>query len=128
VALFSDISTFHDSFFIPNYNFYQIDRFPGAKDENAIAARKGIPRNHVHLHPLVLVEATGVCIPIENKECILAAVYKSPHRTWVLGYADIVELLKFRHKSLLAGDLNAKHPFETSAVLRHSGEKLLKRV
>jgi hypothetical protein len=63
---------------------------------------------------------TGICIPTVNSEVRLAAVYKSPGSD-----ADIIELLSFRLKSILAGDLNAKHPFWNSAVSNHSGEKLL---
>jgi hypothetical protein len=51
-------------------------------------------------------------------EILLAAVYKSPGRTW--SDADIAELL-----CILAGDLNAKHPPWNSAVSNPSGEKLL---
>jgi hypothetical protein len=40
--------------------------------------------------------------------------------------AEIVELLSFRRKSILADDLNAKHPFWSSAVSNPSGEKLSK--
>jgi hypothetical protein len=54
---------------------------------------------------------------------MLAAVYKSLCRVW--SDADVIELLSFRHKSVLAGDLNAKHPFWNSAVSNPSGEKLL---
>jgi hypothetical protein len=39
---------------------------------------------------------------------LLAAVYKSPQRLW--SDTDITELLGFRNKSMLAGDMNAKHP------------------
>jgi hypothetical protein len=45
---------------------------------------------------------------------LLAAVYKSPGKVW--SDADITELLSFRRKSILAGDLTAKHPFWNSAV------------
>jgi hypothetical protein len=38
----------------------------------------------------------------------------------------ITELLSFRPKSILAGDLNAKHPFWNSAVPNPSGEELLR--
>jgi hypothetical protein len=38
---------------------------------------------------------------------------------------DITELLSFRDKSLLAGDLNAKHLFWNSVVSNPSGAKLL---
>jgi endonuclease/exonuclease/phosphatase family metal-dependent hydrolase len=56
-------------------------------------------------------------------ELLLAAVYKSPGRTWK--DADIAELLSLRHKCILAGDLNAKHSSWNSAVSNPSGEKLL---
>jgi hypothetical protein len=56
-------------------------------------------------------------------EILLAAFYKSPGRTW--SDADITELLSFRHKCILAGDLNAKHPSWNNAVSNSSGEKLL---
>jgi hypothetical protein len=84
---------------------------------------KGIPHSHVDLPPLISVEATGVCIPIGNKEILLAAVCKSPEHTW--SDADIVELLSLRHKCILVGDLNAKHPSWNSAVSKPSGQKLL---
>jgi hypothetical protein len=112
----------HERFFIPNYHFYRTDSFPGRKGGTAVAVRKGIPHNQVEPPPLVSTEATGVCIPICNSEVLLAAVYKLPGHAW--HDADIVELLCFRHKSLLAGDLNAKHPFWNS-VSNSSGVKLL---
>jgi hypothetical protein len=77
----------------------------------------------VDLPPLVLVEATGVCIPIGNSEILLESIYKSPGRVW--SEADITQLLGFRRKSILAGYLNAKHPFWNIAVSNPSGEKLM---
>jgi hypothetical protein len=58
----------HESFYIPNYQFYLTDRFPGRKGGTAVTVRKGIPRNHVDLPLLVSIEATGVCILIGNIE------------------------------------------------------------
>jgi hypothetical protein len=52
--------------------------------------------NHVDLPPLISVDVTRVCIPIGNKEILLAAVYKSPGSTW--SDADIAKLLNLRHK------------------------------
>jgi hypothetical protein len=72
---------------------------------------------------LISVEATGISIPIGNREILLVAVYKSPGRS--CSDADIAELLSLRHKCILAGDLNAKHPSCNSAVSNPSGEKLL---
>jgi hypothetical protein len=86
----------------------------GQKRRNCRCSWKGIPHNHANPHSLVSVEATGVCIPIGNSELSLAAVYKSPGRAG--SDADNTELLSFMRKSLLAGDLRAKHPFWNSAV------------
>jgi hypothetical protein len=81
VALFSETHLKpQEVFYIPNYNFYRIDRHQGMKGGTAVAVRKGIPHNHVDLPPLISIEATGVCIPIGNNEILLAAVYRSPGR------------------------------------------------
>jgi hypothetical protein len=82
-----------ERFFIPNYHFYQTGRFLRRKSLSAVAIRNGIPHNHVDLPPLVSVEATWVCIQIDNSEVLLAAVCKSPDHTW--NDADITELLTF---------------------------------
>jgi hypothetical protein len=104
----------HERFHIPNYHFYRTDCFPGRKGGTAVAVRKGIPHSHADLPHLVLVEATGVCIPIGNSEVLLVDVYKFPDRIW--SDADIIELLSLRRKSILSCDMNAKHPFWNSIV------------
>jgi hypothetical protein len=72
VALLSDTHLKpHERFFIPNYHFYRIDRFPGRKGGTAVAVRKGIPHTHVGLPPINSIETTGVCIPIGNSEVLL---------------------------------------------------------
>jgi hypothetical protein len=60
---------------------------------------------------------------ISNNEVLLAAVYKSPGRAW--SDTDITQLLSFRPRSILAGDLNAKNPFWNSTVSNPSGDELL---
>jgi exonuclease III len=83
VALFSETHLKpHKRFYIPNYHFYRIDRHPERKGGTAVAVRKGISHKHVDLPPLISVETTGVCIPIGNRKILLAAIYKSPGRTW----------------------------------------------
>jgi hypothetical protein len=47
----------------------------------------------------------------------------SPGHSW--NDIDITELLRFRCKSILAGDLNAKHQLWNSVVSNPSGSKLL---
>jgi hypothetical protein len=81
-----------------------------------------ISHNHADLPPLVSIQATGICIPLGNTE-LLAAVYKPPGHAW--NEANTTGLLNFRHKSVLAGDLNSKHPVWNSAASNYSGEKLL---
>jgi hypothetical protein len=54
---------------------------------------------------------------------LLTAVYKSPGHAW--SDADITDILSFRPKSILAGDLNTKNPFWNSTVSNPSGDKLL---
>jgi hypothetical protein len=123
VALFSEIYLKPQRFFISNYHVYRTDRHPGRKGGNVVAVRRGVPHSYVDLPPLVSVEMTGVCIPIGNSEILLASVYKSLGCAW--SDADITELLSFRRRSILAGDLNAKHPFWNNAGSNPSGEKLM---
>jgi hypothetical protein len=94
----------------------------GLNGGTAVAVRKGIPHNHIDLPPLVLIEATGICVLIGNREVLLAAVYKAPGRAW--NVADVTVLLNVRKKSLLAGDLNPKNPVWNSQFSNPSGEKL----
>jgi hypothetical protein len=56
---------------------------PGKKGGTAVAVKKGIPHNHVNLSPLVSVKETEICIPIDNRDILLAAVYKAPGYTWI---------------------------------------------
>jgi hypothetical protein len=39
--------------------------------------------------------------------------------------SDITEIISYKRKSILADDLNAKHPFWNSAVSNPSSEKLI---
>jgi hypothetical protein len=97
-----------------NHFAVRIDRHPERKARPAISVRKDISHRQVDLPPLVSLEATGICIPIGNCEVLLAAVYKAPNHTWC--DIDITELLRFRNEGILAGDLNAEHPFWNSTV------------
>jgi hypothetical protein len=85
--------------------------------------RRGVLHSYVDLPLVVSVDATGVCIPIGNSEILLATLYKSPGRSW--SDAEITELFSFRRRSILADELNDKHPLWNSAVSNPSGEKLM---
>jgi exonuclease III len=124
LALFSETYLKpHERNVITNYHIYRMDRYPGRKGGTAVTVRIGIPHNHVDQPTLVSVEATGACIPVVNDVVLLAAVYKSPGGPW--NNTDILKLLGFKRKTILAGDLNAKHPFWNSSVSNPSGVELL---
>jgi hypothetical protein len=57
-------------------------------------------------------------ILIYNNEILLAAVYKSPGRAWI--NEKDKEFSSFRNKWILAGNMNAKHPFWNNALSNHS--------
>jgi hypothetical protein len=124
VALFSETHLKpYETFFLQNYHIHRIDCYPGRKGGTAITVRKGIPHNHVDLPPLISVEATEVGIPVGNEEVLLAAIYKSPGHPW--SDADIIELFGFQIKTILAGDLNAKHQLWNSSVSNPSDKEIL---
>jgi hypothetical protein len=70
----------HMRFYIPNYHIYRNDRINENKGGTAVAVKKGIPHPCVDLPPLLPLEATGVSIPIEHTEMLLASVHRSPLR------------------------------------------------
>jgi hypothetical protein len=42
----------HERFYIPYYQVYRTDRYPGLKGGTAVAVKKGIPHSHVVLPSL----------------------------------------------------------------------------
>jgi hypothetical protein len=106
-------------FNISNYEINRTDHQNRHKSGTAKADKKGIPLICADLPPLLSVEATVVCIPIENTEMLLAAVYKSPQAPW--SDTDITELLSFRNKYVQPGDLNPKHPVRNSRISNPAG-------
>jgi hypothetical protein len=110
---------------LPHHQIYKLHCFPKGKDGTADAVRKDIPpNNNVDLSFIaVIVEATEVCIPIGNSVVLLVALYMFPGRPW--SDSDIAYLLKFKSKSLLAGDPHARYPFWNSVVSDTSDDKVL---
>jgi hypothetical protein len=73
--------------------------------------------------PLVSIEATGISIMFGISKVLLAVICESQGHVW--NDADVTELLSFRHKSLWAGDMSAKHSFWNSIDSKPSRVKLL---
>jgi hypothetical protein len=82
------------------------------------ATREGKVELPLQLEKVYLLRS----IPAGNYEVLLAAVYKSPGCPW--SDADIIALFGFKRKTILAGDLNAKHLFWNSSVSNSSGESV----
>lgn len=95
-------------FYLPSGHFHRTYHFLIRNGGNAVALGKGILRQHVDLPPLVSEDATGIHTPIGNSEVLSAIVCKSSCHSW-----SDANRHSFRHKSLMANYLNAKHPFET---------------
>jgi hypothetical protein len=112
----------HERVFIQDYHVYRTNSFPNLKGGTAVTVRKGVAHAHVDLPPLVSAEATGICVPIGNSEVLLATVYKPPNKPWC---DDVINLLIFINKSLVAGVLSVKDPAWNSHTSNPSGEKFL---
>jgi hypothetical protein len=97
---------------------YWTHRFLGRKCGSVFAAGY----NHVYLPLFLLVEAVGGLYTNWHSKMFLATLCMSPSSAWI--DADITELLTFRHKSLVAEELDAKYPLYNSAASNPSGEKL----
>jgi hypothetical protein len=100
VALLSDTHLKHHERFNTFIGLTSSGRIGGTAVE-----LRSIPHNNRELALFASIGATGICIPIRKSEMVLAALFKPPGHAW--NDADITQLLSFRHKSLLAGDLNA---------------------
>jgi hypothetical protein len=87
----------HERYSVRNYHVYRTDRHPSLKGGSAVVV-EGVSHTLIDLPPV-----HTNC----KKQVLLAAVYKIPSRAW--SDADVIELLNFRNKSILAGYLNAKN-------------------
>jgi hypothetical protein len=119
-----DVALFSETHLNPLHtDIYRTDREDGHKGGTDVAVMKGIPHTCIDLPPVLSGETIGVCIPIGNTEMFLAALYKSPQRLW--SDTDTTGLLGFRNKSILAGDLNARHTVWSRKFSNPSGLNFL---
>jgi hypothetical protein len=93
------------------------------KTELPLWLKEAFPITMETYHPLYQYKRQGAAYLLVIVKYCLQLFYIIPGRAW--SDADITELLSFRSKSFLAGDLNAKHPFWNSAVSNTSYEKLV---
>lgn len=115
-----------ESFKITNYNIYRYDRTicTIASGGAAVLVKKNISQEQIILPPLQKFEAVGVKIYLQDNNYLKNfAAYLPPNKQIVIG--DINKIFDTdRHPTILAGDLNSKHPAWYSRVANPNGRKL----
>jgi Endonuclease/Exonuclease/phosphatase family len=117
----------HRTFNLPNFHSYcsnkpQINNQPPAGGTAIL-----VNRNLIHHHTVISTNSimnTVVHIHTGNSELRLVAAYKSPKT--ILQTADIDTLLDTPANTIIAGDLNAKHPAWHSRVENSAGKSLFR--
>jgi len=114
------------SFKLPNYDTYRNDRTTllglRCAGGTAILVANRLVHYEVPIQTNSL-ENTTIHIQINNRGTRLSAIYKRPINS--LMPLDIDNLLDFDHPTILAGDMNAKHPFWNSRRTNATGLTLL---
>jgi hypothetical protein len=97
----------HERFFIPNYHFHWTTS-QEEKEEILLQLEK---HSHNHVAPTPFKKPQGSAYRL--------VIVKRYLQQSTVSHQDI----SFRYKSLLAGDMNTKHPFWNSVVANPSGMK-----
>uniref|UniRef100_A0A1Y1KW25 Endonuclease/exonuclease/phosphatase domain-containing protein n=1 Tax=Photinus pyralis TaxID=7054 RepID=A0A1Y1KW25_PHOPY len=115
----------HTMFSMPNYTVYRTDRpltnGAPARGGTAIMVHKRVVHQTVNL-PNNNMEATGVEVKIGGVPSNIVAVYRSPRVP--LRMEDIDDILSLKDPTIMAGDLNAKHPHWGSRSTNPAGNTL----
>lgn len=112
-----------NKFKIPNYYTYREDRKTGPGGGVAILIKKTINHELITIDNLQTLESIGLQINLEGtgKTNIFAAYYP-PGKTFVEN--DYKKILDLNFPTIIAGDLNAKHPSWNSRTINNYGRKL----
>ncbi|CAI6358128.1 unnamed protein product [Macrosiphum euphorbiae] len=110
------------AFKLPNYHTYRNDRatLPGQRSAGGTAIL--VLNRLIHYETIIptnSIENTTVQIQINHHETRLSAVYKRPGT--ILHTADIDLLLDTESPTIIAGDLNSKHPAWNSRLANQAG-------
>jgi hypothetical protein len=111
----------HMRFYITDYDIYRTDRGGGHKGGTAMQLRRA-PAHMRRITPSPISGSNGFAYRFETLKCSLQP-FINLRKDW--SDTDIIELFGFRNKSILAGDLDAKHPVWNSRVSTPSDLKLL---
>lgn len=109
---------------IRNYDFYRVDR-PGNGGGTGIYIRNSIDHYEADTPTnLSSLEANSIVVCTTNGEIRFTSVYRSPKYTNKLDPDDIDALLGYSQPTIIAGDLNAKHPTWNSRNTNLAGRTL----
>ncbi|GJQ88772.1 hypothetical protein Trydic_g5791 [Trypoxylus dichotomus] len=125
VALLSEafLNASH-TFNIPNYTTYRTDRNTKPGGGTAILVRKEIKHHSIGTNMTKWKLLVYIYIHTRRGIIALHAAYSSPQDD--IEKADIDAVFNFHHPTILAGDLNSKHPQWNSKTLNRKGKQLKK--
>ncbi|XP_045466746.1 uncharacterized protein LOC123675431 [Harmonia axyridis] len=107
---------------IRNYQTYRRDRNDDRKGGTAILIKKSIAHSEIDLPDLQHLEANAITMYTNSGDIRLIAAYNRPGRK--LLNDDLRRVFDPRTPTLMAGDLNAKHPAWHSRITNASGRTL----
>lgn len=108
-------------FKISNHQVYRADR-PTRGGGTAIIVNRNIQHFEINLPPLTSIEANAVIIKTAAGNLRLISVYKQPQTD--LNTADLDSIFSDQIPTILAGDLNCKHPDWNSRITNKNGRLL----
>jgi hypothetical protein len=100
-------------FYIPNYDFYRTDSENGQKGGTVIAVKKRNPHICVTYPLSYQYKQQGSAYRLETLKCSLQLFINHCENGEV---TDITDLLGFKNKSILTGDVNTERPVWNSKV------------
>ncbi|GJQ66283.1 hypothetical protein Trydic_g4331 [Trypoxylus dichotomus] len=119
-----DVALLSETFNISNYVTYKMDRNTKPGGGTAILVRREIKHHSIGTNTTKM-ETTAVHIHTKTGITALYAAYSSPQND--IEEADIDAIFNSHHSTILAGDLNSKHPQWNSKILNRK-EKQLKKI
>lgn len=109
---------------MPGFKCYRQDKHPSGGGQGvAIFVKTEIQHFPISTPSTVHMEAVGVQLRISGEDHIILSIYQSPNLPLVT--SDLSNILRLGPKMILAGDLNAKHPFWSNGAANPRGNTLL---
>jgi hypothetical protein len=113
-----------NKFSFPNYTIHRNDRPPpNTCGGTAIIIKSSIIHSRATIPPLTSIETTAITIERNNDPILIVSAYKPPNKTLLT--SDLNILFNITPKTLIAGDLNSKHPNWNCRVSNPAGSILL---